>query len=373
MRPPGRSLDLCAGTMDLTALARARAASRSRRRRRLLRRDARGGASQGAARRERRRRRASRSPSTTASSPPSCAGSACATSPIRARVRARCCACLQPGGVFVDLELFRPDAHRDARVPRGVRARACCRRRRAGVSGDRGAYAYLAESMAGFLSRAEYERPLADVGFASVRGCRPDARRRVDRPRRGASHEEEDRRRDHRGERRSLRAAARSRCSERARRRTTSSSASASRRRPPEVWALECGGDLREAIGVPVVGRARLQGALRQRQRRLARDGGRPVLDGDGGADRPRDLATRCSPAPPTSCSRSAARSSSSRARRPLGLVHLENLTRSPALGALVLPAMPVVLRQARDARRRRSTPSSRGILDHLGLEHDCS
>ena len=38
------------------------------------------------------------------------------------------------------------------------------------VSGDPEAYRYLARSMAGFLTRTEYERALADVGFERVHG-----------------------------------------------------------------------------------------------------------------------------------------------------------------------------------------------------------
>jgi demethylmenaquinone methyltransferase/2-methoxy-6-polyprenyl-1,4-benzoquinol methylase len=38
------------------------------------------------------------------------------------------------------------------------------------LSGDRSAYEYLAKSMAGFLERREYERTLAEVGFARVTG-----------------------------------------------------------------------------------------------------------------------------------------------------------------------------------------------------------
>ncbi len=46
---------------------------------------------------------------------------------------------------------------RHARVPRGLRARGRCSPAIGGmVSGDRAAYAYLAESMKGFLSRGEY-------------------------------------------------------------------------------------------------------------------------------------------------------------------------------------------------------------------------
>ena len=60
----------------------------------------------------------------------------------------------------------------------------------------------------------------------------------------------------------------------------------------PEVWALECGGDLREAARRARLGRARLHGALRERQRRVARDGRRPVLDEHGRADRARHVDT---------------------------------------------------------------------------------
>jgi ubiquinone/menaquinone biosynthesis methyltransferase len=76
---------------------------------------------------------------------------------------------LRPGGVFVTLELFRASTlatrafHRtyaDLVLPAigGL------------VSGDPGAYRYLARSMAGFLTRAEYERALGDVGFVDVKG-----------------------------------------------------------------------------------------------------------------------------------------------------------------------------------------------------------
>jgi len=38
------------------------------------------------------------------------------------------------------------------------------------LSGDRGAYEYLAKSMAGFLRRREYERALVVAGFSRVHG-----------------------------------------------------------------------------------------------------------------------------------------------------------------------------------------------------------
>jgi ubiquinone/menaquinone biosynthesis methyltransferase len=76
---------------------------------------------------------------------------------------------LRPGGVFVTLELFRPTrlatrafhrAYAEVVLPAvgGI------------VSGDADAYRYLARSMAGFLTREEYERTLEKVGFDNVRG-----------------------------------------------------------------------------------------------------------------------------------------------------------------------------------------------------------
>src|SRR4029079_4448497 len=74
---------------------------------------------------------------------------------------------LKPGGVFVTLEFFRPErpmtkafhaAHANVVVPTvgGL------------VSGDRSAYAYLAQSMKDFASRSAYEDMLRDGGFAFV-------------------------------------------------------------------------------------------------------------------------------------------------------------------------------------------------------------
>jgi ubiquinone/menaquinone biosynthesis methyltransferase len=76
---------------------------------------------------------------------------------------------LRPGGVFVTLELFRP-RRLATRAFHGVYARVVLPRLGGWLSGDRGAYEYLAESMAGFLARDEYEQALADVGFARVSG-----------------------------------------------------------------------------------------------------------------------------------------------------------------------------------------------------------
>ena len=75
---------------------------------------------------------------------------------------------VRPGGRIAILEFFRParrrpfwDGFYNARVlPLLGRV----------VSGDEAAYRYLPESIAAFLSRAEYEDCLRAAGFASVRG-----------------------------------------------------------------------------------------------------------------------------------------------------------------------------------------------------------
>lgn len=71
---------------------------------------------------------------------------------------------LAPRGVFVTLELFRPERL----VTRGFHAayaRVVLPSVGGLVSGDSGAYRYLARSMAGFLTRREYEAMLGDAGF----------------------------------------------------------------------------------------------------------------------------------------------------------------------------------------------------------------
>jgi ubiquinone/menaquinone biosynthesis methyltransferase len=76
---------------------------------------------------------------------------------------------LRPGGLFVTLELFRPTrvvTHAFHKAYAQVVLPAVG----GWVSGDRGAYRYLAGSMGSFLTRQEYERLLSDVGFGGVRG-----------------------------------------------------------------------------------------------------------------------------------------------------------------------------------------------------------
>jgi ubiquinone/menaquinone biosynthesis methyltransferase len=76
---------------------------------------------------------------------------------------------LVPGGVFVTLELFRPTRL----VTRGFHAayaRVVLPSVGGLVSGDSGAYRYLARSMAGFLTREEYEQTLRRAGFTRTTG-----------------------------------------------------------------------------------------------------------------------------------------------------------------------------------------------------------
>jgi len=76
---------------------------------------------------------------------------------------------LRPGGAFVTLEFFRPSRWA-TRAFHGAYARVVLPAVGGLVSGDRGAYRYLARSMGGFLSRPEYEAMLGDLGFSRVRG-----------------------------------------------------------------------------------------------------------------------------------------------------------------------------------------------------------
>lgn len=76
---------------------------------------------------------------------------------------------LAPGGRFVTLEFFRP-TRTATRAFHAAYNRVVLPTVGGLVSGDRSAYAYLAKSMEGFLSRAEYERALVDAGFARARG-----------------------------------------------------------------------------------------------------------------------------------------------------------------------------------------------------------
>lgn len=76
---------------------------------------------------------------------------------------------LARGGIFVVLEFFRPTSL-VTRAFHTAYARGVLPAVGGMISGDRAAYAYLAESMNGFLSREEYERQLVTAGFANVTG-----------------------------------------------------------------------------------------------------------------------------------------------------------------------------------------------------------
>ena len=76
---------------------------------------------------------------------------------------------LRPGGVFVTLELFRA-SRPVTRAFHKVYAQMVLPAVGGLVSGDRDAYGYLARSMAGFLTREEYEQALAGAGFGGVHG-----------------------------------------------------------------------------------------------------------------------------------------------------------------------------------------------------------
>lgn len=74
---------------------------------------------------------------------------------------------LRPGGIFVTLELFAPKLLR-TRALHSAALRSALPVLGAVVAGDRDAYAYLAESMEGFVTREQYEAILREEGFEGV-------------------------------------------------------------------------------------------------------------------------------------------------------------------------------------------------------------
>jgi ubiquinone/menaquinone biosynthesis methyltransferase len=74
---------------------------------------------------------------------------------------------LKPGGVFVTLELFQPRGA-TSRLLHGAGLKFALPALGAAIANDREAYAYLAESMEGFVTREAYEQLLADEGFRAV-------------------------------------------------------------------------------------------------------------------------------------------------------------------------------------------------------------
>jgi 4-hydroxy-3-polyprenylbenzoate decarboxylase len=138
----------------------------------------------------------------------------------------------------------------------------------------------------------------------------------------------------------------------------------------PEVWQLECGGDLREQLGdLPVWGQ---------------RDYRAPFASGSAGWH-----AMAVVPCSMGTCARIAHGISDSLLTRaadvmlkerrtlvvvpreaPLSLIHLENLTALARSGAVIMPAMPSFYGRTRTLAQAVDTVVGR-VLDQLGLEHD--
>ncbi len=139
----------------------------------------------------------------------------------------------------------------------------------------------------------------------------------------------------------------------------------------PEVWALECGGDLREALDVPVWG---------------LRDFRAPFASGSAGwhamAIVPCSMGTAARIAhgiSDTLLTRAADVMIKERRslvvvprETPLSTIHLENLTALSRAGALVLPAMPSFYGKPETLDQAIDTVVGR-ILDHLGVDRTLS
>ena len=139
----------------------------------------------------------------------------------------------------------------------------------------------------------------------------------------------------------------------------------------PEVWALECGGDIREAIG----GRFPIWGM---------RDYKAPFASGSAGwhamAIVPCSMSTVARIAhgiSDTLLTRAAdVMIKESRTlvvvprEMPLSVIHLENLTALAKAGAIIQPAMPSFYGKTKTLEQAIDTVVGR-TLDQLGLEHD--
>ncbi len=137
----------------------------------------------------------------------------------------------------------------------------------------------------------------------------------------------------------------------------------------PEVWALECGGDIRESLDQPVWG---------------ARDYKAPFASGSAGWNAM--VVVPCSMGTAARIAHGISDTLLTRAadvmlkeRRtlivvpretPLSVVHLENLTTLARAGALVMPAMPSFYGKPETMDQLLDTVLAR-VVDHLGLDHD--
>ncbi len=137
----------------------------------------------------------------------------------------------------------------------------------------------------------------------------------------------------------------------------------------PEVWKLECGGDLREELaGLRVWG---------------IRDYNAPFASGSAGWH-----AMAIVPCSMGTCARIAHGISDTLLTRaadvmlkerrslvvvpretPLSVIHLENLTALARAGAVVMPAMPSFYGRTKTLEQAVDTVVGR-VLDHLGVEH---